>query len=98
MISNAFSLIHRRIHPCASRVLNLGMVIGMQVKQSSNYPNMPTRFSSGADENQLTTETNALLERRWTLDEDKMGVQKTFNFPTFAKALVTHSSGQPRLP
>jgi pterin-4a-carbinolamine dehydratase len=54
---------------------------------------MQPHFSPGADERQLATEVNALLECKWTMDEDNMGVQKTFNFPTYAKALVTHSLG-----
>lgn len=49
---------------------------------------MQLHVSSGADESQLQKETMALLDRKWTLDEDCMGVKKTFIFPTYAKALV----------
>lgn len=66
------------------------------MRQACSVAKVQPRFSSGADENQLMTETKALLERKWTLDKDNTGVQKTFNFPTFAKALVIHSSGQQR--
>lgn len=98
MISSAFVLLNRRIHPWSSRVLNPRMVIGTQVKQATSYPNVQPRFSSGADENQLLTETVSLLECKWMLDAENMGVEKTFNFPTYAKALVIQSSGQPGRP
>ena len=66
--------------------------------QASGIANVQPRFSAGADENISLTATKDLLQRKWTLDEDDMGVSKTFNFPTFAKALVIHSSGQRRCP
>lgn len=32
-------------------------------------------------------ETAALLESKWALDETQQGLEKTFDFPTYAKAL-----------
>lgn len=49
---------------------------------------MEPKFSEGADEAQLKAETAALLENEWTLDGDQMGLEKTFYFPNFTKALV----------
>ena len=100
MISGAFTLLNRRIYPWSSRVLHRKTVITTHLmqNQASSHANIQPRFSSGVDENQLMTETQALLKCKWTFDEDQMGVQKTFNFPTFAKALVTQSSGQRRCP
>ncbi|KAF6222554.1 hypothetical protein HO133_000599 [Letharia lupina] len=45
------------------------------------------RFSDGEDGNRLMAETAALLESKWALDETQQGLEKTFNFPTYAKAL-----------
>lgn len=100
MVSNAFTLLNRRINPWSYRVLNRETVLRMCVKRqhASSDAIVQPRFSSGEDENRLKAETHALLECKWTLNEDNTCVQKTFNFPTFAKALVTRSSGQPRRP
>lgn len=50
------------------------------------------KFSEGEDEGQMMAETAALLESKWTLDETRQGLEKTFNFPTYAKALVNHAT------
>ena len=49
------------------------------------------KFSEGEGEGRLMAETAALLESKWALDETQQGLEKTFNFPTYAKALVSHS-------
>ena len=38
-------------------------------------------------------QTSSLLEAKWTLDEDRMGLEKRFEFASYAKALVSRSSG-----
>ena len=48
------------------------------------------RFSEGEDGDRLMAETTALLQSKWTLDEGQQGIEKTFNFPTYAKAFVSH--------
>lgn len=50
---------------------------------------MEPRFSSGADVEQLTEELNGLLEKKWVLDEEQMGIKKTFYFRTYTKCLVS---------
>ena len=50
------------------------------------------KFSPGEDdESRLMAETTALVESKWALDETRQGLEKTFNFPTYAKALVSPS-------
>jgi hypothetical protein len=46
------------------------------------------QFAEGVDGSQLQTELNTLLEQGWALDEDGMGVKKTFYFKTYFKAVV----------
>jgi hypothetical protein len=46
------------------------------------------KFSEGSDGSKFLEETNTLLETGWRLDEDQMGVQKTYYFKTYTKALV----------
>lgn len=45
-------------------------------------------LSHGEDRTRLMAETAALLESKWALDETGEGLEKTFTFPTYAKALV----------
>ncbi|CAF9930036.1 MAG: hypothetical protein ALECFALPRED_004505 [Alectoria fallacina] len=45
------------------------------------------RFSEGENGGRMMAETAALLESKWALDETQQGLEKTFNFPTYAKAL-----------
>lgn len=59
----------------------------------------PPRFASGStNEVELMAETNSLVvEHGWKLDEEQRGVEKTFYFNTYTKALVCmHKS--PTLP
>jgi len=37
-------------------------------------------------------ETNALIDAKWTLDKEQMGVEKTYYFKSYTKALVRYSS------
>lgn len=46
------------------------------------------RFASGSNEAQLIAEAKSLVERGWKLDEEQEGVEKTFYFNTYTKALV----------
>ena len=46
------------------------------------------KFAEGEDQSRLMTETATLLDSQWSLDETRQGLEKTFNFPTYAKALV----------
>ena len=34
-------------------------------------------------------QTSALLEAKWKLDEERMGLEKRFEFASYAKALVS---------
>jgi hypothetical protein len=46
-------------------------------------------FADGLDRNQFLPPTQALLEEeQWTLDEERMGVYKTYYFKTYTKCLV----------
>ena len=48
------------------------------------------RFSvQGDDEERFLEQTSALLEAKWTLDEERMGLEKRFEFASYAKALVS---------
>ena len=56
----------------------------------SDYAGRP-HFSGlqKGDEGQLMEQTSALLEAKWTLDVDRMGLEKRFEFASYAKALVS---------
>ncbi|KKA16994.1 Pterin-4-alpha-carbinolamine dehydratase family protein [Rasamsonia emersonii CBS 393.64] len=65
----------------------------------SNTPKMTTAFAeadakepifaAGVDQDQFLPQTQALLEEgQWTLDEERMGVTKTFYFKTYTKCLI----------
>ena len=62
-----------------------------QVRFSSMANKALPKFSEGEDGDRLMKETAALLESKWALDEAQQGLEKTFNFPTYAKALVGRS-------
>jgi len=53
-----------------------------------NIPIMQPKVSEGQDKSKVFTETNALLEGGWILDDEEMGVKRTFYFKTYTKALV----------
>ncbi|KAL2370716.1 hypothetical protein BDBG_04950 [Blastomyces gilchristii SLH14081] len=51
-----------------------------------NLPIQPKYASTLPDETkQLATETNSLLNSNWSLDEEQMGLKKTFYFKTYTK-------------
>ncbi|KAE8393605.1 transcriptional coactivator/pterin dehydratase [Aspergillus alliaceus] len=45
------------------------------------------QFAKGMDASQLQPELDKLLEQEWVLDEDGMGVKKTYYFKTYFKAV-----------
>ena len=49
------------------------------------------KFSEGEDGDHMMAETASLMDCKWTLDDKQQGLEKTFNFPTYAKALVSSS-------
>lgn len=86
---------HHRVH-----VQHFGGMANLTTssKQTSATDNLvvagnviqPPRFASGStNEVQLMAETNSLVvEHGWKLDEEQRGVEKTFYFNTYTKALV----------
>lgn len=54
---------------------------------TSNSP--APRFAEGEDPQQLGSDTAALQQAGWTLDNDGMGVTKTFYFKSYFKAVVS---------
>ena len=49
---------------------------------------MNPKFSPGVDEKRLSGEVDALLKDGWTLDEEQIGLEKTFYFKTYTKCMV----------
>jgi len=49
---------------------------------------MQPKITEGQDESKLMAEAKALLDSGWALDEEEMGVKKTYYFKTYTKALV----------
>lgn len=47
------------------------------------------QFAEGEDTQQLTRDTEALLQGGWALDTEGMGVTKTFHFKSYFKAVVS---------
>ena len=66
-----------------------------QLQLSTMADAIRPRFSPGEDSSRLMTETTALLDSHWSLDDSHQGLLKTFNFPTYAKALVRLSLPPP---
>ena len=58
---------------------------------ASDHVRRPLFNVQGGDEGRLMEQTSALLEAKWTLDEDRMGLEKRFEFASYAKALVSQS-------
>lgn len=54
---------------------------------------MQPKLSEGQDEIRVTAEAKALLENGWRLDDEEVGVKKTYHFKTYTKALVLSVSG-----
>ena len=60
-------------------------------RMASDRAGRPHFSVQGGDEDRLMDQTSALLEAKWTLDEDRMGLEKRFEFASYAKALVSQS-------
>lgn len=78
-------------------------LVARRIVQISKFPHFSSmadtvrpRFSEGEDEGRLMAETAALIESKWALDETQEGLEKTFNFPTYAKALVSDGPASTR--
>ena len=56
---------------------------------ASEHAHRPRFSVQGEDEDRFMEQTSALLEAKWTLDEDRMGLEKRFEFASYAKALVS---------
>lgn len=71
------------------RVQSFGMANLTPSKQTSaSVADIQPRFASGSNEAQLIAEAKILVERGWKLDEEQRGVEKTYYFNTYTKALV----------
>lgn len=57
-------------------------------KHQSIISIMQPKITEGQDESKVMAEAKALLDSGWTLDEEEMGVKKTYYFKTYTKALV----------
>ena len=62
-------------------------------KRISAVSSMQPKLSEGQDESKVMAEAKALLENGWTLDDEEVGVRKTYHFKTYTKALVFGVSG-----
>lgn len=49
---------------------------------------MQPKITEGRDESKVMAEANALFDCGWILDDEEMGVKKTYYFKTYTKALV----------
>lgn len=56
-------------------------------KQTLHNSIMQPKLSK-QDESEVTPELNSLIESGWKLDEEQIGVQKTYHFKTYTKVLV----------
>lgn len=57
------------------------------ISKRSIIPSMQPKLSEGQDEIRVTAEAKALLENGWRLDDEEVGVKKTYHFKTYTKAL-----------
>ncbi|KAL4893136.1 transcriptional coactivator/pterin dehydratase [Aspergillus ambiguus] len=46
------------------------------------------QFAEGADADQLRADLNRLTERGWTLDDEGLGIKKTFYYKSYFKAVT----------
>jgi hypothetical protein len=49
---------------------------------------MQPKFSEGQDETKVKEGLDALVKDGWELDEDQIGVRKTYNLKTYTKVMV----------
>ncbi|KAL8817826.1 MAG: hypothetical protein Q9223_003418 [Gallowayella weberi] len=52
---------------------------------------MQPKMAEGQNEKELTEELSTLLERGWQLDEELVGVRKTYHLKTYTKVLRSGS-------
>ena len=57
-------------------------------KRTYSISSMQPKLSEGQDESRVLAEAKALLENGWILDDEEVGVKKTYHFKTYTKALV----------
>lgn len=60
----------------------------MLPKRTSTVSAMSAIFSAGKDEAKMKEELQSLEETGWILDEDRMGIKKTYYFKPYTKVLV----------
>ena len=53
---------------------------------------MHLKLSEGQEESKVTAEVTALVESGWGLDEEQLGVRKTYHFKTYTKIMVSGST------
>ncbi|KAL2056471.1 hypothetical protein ABVK25_003495 [Lepraria finkii] len=58
--------------------------------QTLNNLIMQPKFSEGQDESKVMAELEALVEGGWKLDEEQIGIQRTYHFKTYTKVLDLH--------
>lgn len=58
---------------------------------------MQPKFSEGQEESTMMTTLNALVKNGWELDEEQIGVQKTYHLKTYIKVLVENVTNRHRL-
>lgn len=61
----------------------------IRMASSSSGPPAPIRFSEGEDTEEVTAGVNALRQQGWQLNEDGMGLTKTYYFKSYFKAVVS---------
>jgi len=58
---------------------------------------MQPKVSEGQEESTVMRKLNALVKNGWELDEDQIGVQKTYHLKTYTKVLVGNVTNRHRL-
>lgn len=59
------------------------------IRMSSTFPSdLKPRFSPGEDVSQVERGVESLMIKGWGLDEERMGVKKTYYFKSYFKAVV----------
>lgn len=57
-------------------------------EQEQRWVNFSSNVGDEGKKNELIDQLNGLLGNGWVLDENRVGVKKTFYFKTYTKALV----------
>jgi hypothetical protein len=87
--------LHNKVTPLYLRRTRRHLTNFTTSNQMSNSSIMQPKFSEGQDEAKVMEETRALIKNGWDLDDDGMGIRKTYHFKNYTKALV---GWHPRLP